>query len=208
MKTLKFLIWLSIFLSCLGVVVYVFWSEEVRFWQPTPKPNYVKEINKGELAPLKVINRKQQLKRPLLLHFFNPDCPCSRFNFKEFKKMTSDYHGKIDFLLVAQTETNIPDLEEEISSKLFNEIDVIIDTSGKVAKEFGIYSSPQVVLVNEDGYIYYKGNYNSTRYCTKKETAYAAISIDELLGNKKSPDFNQAATTPYGCVLPSYVEKK
>ena len=110
----------------------------------------------------------------------------------------------MDFLLVAQTDKDVPNLKSEISNKFFNKINIKIDTSGNIAEEFGVYSSPQVVLVDDQGYIFYKGNYNSARYCTNKQTAYASISIEKLLNDRGVPDFTSQATTPYGCVLPSY----
>ena len=204
MKTVKFMIWITILSSFILIIGYVFWTEEVKFWTPTPKPDSVKEINMGEKAPLAVIGINGDLDRPLLIHFYNPFCPCSKFNFKEFKKITSDYKGKMDFLLVAQTDKDVPNLKSEISNKFFNKINIKIDTSGNIAEEFGVYSSPQVVLVDDQGYIFYKWNYNSARYCTNKQTAYASISIEKLLNDRGVPDFTSQATTPYGCVLPSY----
>lgn len=118
--------------------------------------------------------------------------------------MTFDYNGKIDFLLIAQTDKEIPNLKDEISSSFFNKIEVSIDENGKIAEEFGIYSSPQVVIVDQNGYIFYKGNYNSARYCTNKQTAFAEISINDLLNKRATQTFNKSATVPYGCVLPSY----
>src|SRR5688572_21369252 len=41
---------------------------------------------------------------PVFLHFFNPDCPCSRFNIPQFKSLVKEYADKINFAVVVMTK--------------------------------------------------------------------------------------------------------
>jgi len=43
---------------------------------------------------------------------------------------------------------------------------VLVDADGSLAKMVGVYSSPQAVIVDTRGALYYRGNDNLARYCT------------------------------------------
>ena len=38
--------------------------------------------------------------KPVFIHFFNPDCPCSRFNVPHVSGLIRKYGDKIDFKIV------------------------------------------------------------------------------------------------------------
>ena len=38
--------------------------------------------------------------KPVFLHFFNPDCPCSRFNMSNFEAIVKQYGWQVDFVIV------------------------------------------------------------------------------------------------------------
>jgi hypothetical protein len=50
--------------------------------------------------------------------------------------------------------------------------------------------------------LYYRGNYNKSRYCTDKKTEYARMALDALLNNNANIGFDQLAIKAYGCQLP------
>jgi hypothetical protein len=77
---------------------------------------------------------------------------------------------------------------------------VLFDTS--LATKCGVYSTPQAVILDAQGLLYYRGNYNKTRYCTDPNTSYANIALDSLLNDHQYPHFNQFALKAYGCTLP------
>jgi hypothetical protein len=65
----------------------------------------------------------------------------------------------------------------------------------------GVYSTPQAVIIDAGQRIFYRGNYNRTRYCTDKKSEYARLALKSLLQNNDVV-FSQYALTPYGCQLP------
>ncbi len=194
----KKLISIAVLIVSFSIICILFWYSEWRYSLPTPVPEKYHTVNKGEY--IKITARfNPQKKEPVFLHFFNPDCPCSRFNVPHFKALVKAYGDKINFAVVVLT-TDKSYTEESIREKYGLTVPVLFDSS--LATTCGVYSTPQAVLINTDQSLYYRGNYNRSRYCTDKKSDYAQIAIDSLLANRKQPTFNPYALTAYGCSLP------
>ncbi len=91
--------------------------------------------------------------------------------------------------------------EKEIQDKYDLKIPVSFDPS--IANACGVYSTPQAVLLDRQHKLYYRGNYNRSRYCTDVRTNYAQMAIDTLLANNSLPLFDASAFRSYGCQLPN-----
>ncbi len=177
----------------------VFWFNEWKYSLPTPVPKHYHSPSTGDYIDLGAILKPGD-KKPVFLHFFNPDCPCSKFNVPHFAALATKYQDKINFaVIVMAKERNYT--EEEIRKKFNLNVPVLFDTSLAVA--CGVYSTPQAVLLSESHTLYYKGNYNRSRYCTDPNSNYAQMAIDSLLANNRQPLFNKYALTAYGCSLPT-----
>jgi peroxiredoxin len=205
----------SLFISTLLIVIFslivaVFWYQESRYLLPTPVPeNYLpvaighSVLNNQLLAPL--VSKE----KPVLLHFFKPHCPCSRFNMKHFSGLVRSYSQQINFIAVLQTGTH-KDTQQAAShfkEKYDLNIAVMLDADKKLAAACGIYSTPQAVILNKNGSIYYRGNYNKSRYCTNKNSNFAQMAIDSLLAGNTPPVFIEIATQAYGCELPDTTQQ-
>lgn len=179
-----------------GGVCALFWYYDWRYKLPTPVPagyNPVALSTRMDALP----GIRQETGKPLFLHFFNPACPCSRFNFRHFKWLADKYGGKADFRIVLMSSRKYT--EQEIQDKFDTQLPVVSDSS--IAAACGVYSTPQAVIIDGDRQLYYRGNYNSSRYCTDEKTEYARIALDSLLDNKNI-QFSSSALTAYGCKLP------
>ncbi|MGC4104102.1 DUF6436 domain-containing protein [Ferruginibacter sp.] len=195
---MKKLIAIAVLCLSFAGICSLFWYTEWRYSLPTPKPAQYHAVQTGEHIDIsKAFNPGK--KAPVFLHFFNPDCPCSRFNIPHFKTLADTYGDKINFAVVVQTKDKSY-TEAVIKEKYGLTIPVLFDTS--LAGICGVYSTPQAVLLTEDQTLYYRGNYNRARYCTDKKSNYAQIAIDSLLASRQQPAFNQYALTAYGCSLP------
>ena len=181
-------------------IAYIFWYQEWKYNLPTPVPATYHTINSGTYVSIKGIPGLEHSSKPLFLHFFNPNCPCSRFNISHFKSLVKEYGDKIDFAVVALT-SNKRYTEKDIQQKFDLEIPVVFDSA--YAAACGVYSTPQAALINTDKSLYYRGNYNKSRYCTDKKTNYAQIAIESLLAEQRQPELGPAATVSYGCTLPT-----
>ncbi|HZI23935.1 MAG TPA: TlpA disulfide reductase family protein, partial [Chryseolinea sp.] len=140
--------------------------------------------------------------KPTLLHFFNFDCPCSRFNMRDFESMAKQFGNDVNFYVVIQSADEHG--HERFKKKYGLDIPTILDKDGSISDKCGIYATPQGVLLDKEFTIYFKGNYNIARYCTKKETKFAEIAIGHLLKNEPLPlALQYELKEPFGCSLPS-----
>jgi hypothetical protein len=169
--------------------------------KPTPKPENLLQVNQGDSIDLSLY--KDYNSKPIYIHFYNYDCPCSRFNIKEFELMVTKYKDQISFLAIVQSSNALDNnAVEDFEAKYGLGIPTIYDSDGNYADNLGIYSTPQAVLI-KDSKIFYKGNYNKARFCTSKNTKFAEIALEALLNNDLAPEFPMLAMVPYGCELPS-----
>ena len=182
-----------IFIAIAGI----FWHNEYAYSLPTPVPADYCKVMQGDAVNLE--GKIGMHEKPVFLHFFNPACPCSKFNIPHFKSLVKKYHDEIDFAIVVLSNDESYSAAD-IRDKFNLDIPVYFDEV--IAKKCGVYSTPQAVLLN-DNKLYYRGNYNKSRYCTAKNSNYAEMAIDSLLGNISKPVFNQYALVSYGCTLPT-----
>jgi thioredoxin-related protein len=195
MRKLIVFVWLALLL---GGISYLFWYNEWKYSLPTPVPakyhpaalgSYVDLGNKIAAIPGK----------PLFIHFFNPECPCSRFNIKHFKSLVKQYKSQLSFAIVVINKDRSY-TAQEIQNKFNLDIPIYFDEN--IAKRCGVYSTPQAVLLDGASRLYYRGNYNKSRYCTDKNSNYAQQAVDSLLMNNQHPVFSMYAMKAYGCELP------
>ena len=185
--------WLIFLFSLIG---YLFWYNDIIYQLPTPIPKDYKSTEKGSLIANEALNNNHS--KPVFLHFFNPDCPCSRFNMKHFKSLVKEYGNRIDFKVVVLSPKSFT--PETIQSQFGLQIPILFDKA--LAAACGVYSTPQAVLLDQDQHLYYRGNYNTTRYCTDEKTSFAKIALKGLLKKQTELVFSEAALKSYGCTLP------
>ena len=179
-----------------GTIASLFWHNEWIYNLPTPVPVNYQVVNTGKIIELP--NQVTSAGKPTFLHFFNPSCPCSRFNIPHFKSLVKGYSDKINFAIVVMNNNKYS--IKEIEEKFKLNIPVLFDST--IANSCGVYSTPQAVLIDDTHRLFYRGNYNRTRYCSDKKTEYARIAITALLEHDENIFFDQNALTAYGCQLP------
>lgn len=193
-KALAFTLICAITLS----IGWIFWFEDFRYNLPTPIPaNY-------KIVPVNTfINLEGQIQnttqKPTLLHFFNPKCPCSRFNLEHFRALYKGYKDKIGFHVVIPYESEVAEVQKLIA---YSGIGIIRDKNKNLAETCGVYSTPQAVVMDREGKLYYRGNYNKSRYCTAQSSNFAQMALDSVLSQRAAPVFPKEATRAYGCELP------
>lgn len=186
--------WLLLLLFATGAL---FWYTDWQYQLPTPVPKNYRAVNTGQFIPFKGVPG-QDTNKPVFLHFFNPDCPCSRFNIAQFQSLVRKYGSQANFMVVVMSAKKFrPD---EIQNKFDLDIPVLFDQA--LATSCGVYSTPQAVILDKGHHLYYRGNYNSSRYCTDEKTSYAKIALTGLLKEQRRLAFSAAALRAYGCSLP------
>ncbi len=205
MKTIKVILFSLFLAGSLGIIAAMFWEQELKFTKPTPRPlGFVATAKEGDvLSPTQFIAVAQG--KPTMLHFFNSNCPCSRFNMQEVAYLVETYGSRVNFVAVLQDKD--PKAANDFLEKYNLKMSTILDSAGVVSDYYGVYSTPQAVLLDVSEKIYYKGNYNKARFCNSRKTAFANLAINSLLAGQPLPKFVQQASVPYGCTLPSDVQQ-
>ncbi|MTH16646.1 thioredoxin fold domain-containing protein [Flavobacterium sp. LC2016-01] len=192
-KKLLLGLWFSLILAAISVL---FWKNEFQYSLPTPIPKDYHAVAMGSKIDLKCCTADQ---KPIFFHFFNPECPCSRFNVPHVSELIKKYGDRVNFKIVVINNEKSVSIEE-IQKKFGAKIPVYFDQ--QIAKSCGVFSTPQAVLIDGSQNLYFRGNYNKTRYCTDAETNYAQQAIDSLLSHTNAPSFDALALRAYGCSLP------
>jgi len=190
---------IAILAGILVSIVGVFWYQEMQYLLPTPVPVGYKVVRPEELIRYDTALIPQQHKKPKLLHFFSPECPCSRFNLKHFQALNKTYNKDVDFYVVVDSEEKVEPAKRLIDAG----ITIIVDDNKKLANACGVYSTPQAAIIQASNRLFFRGNYNRSRYCTNKESNFVQMALDSLVANKRPPLFSELATNSYGCSIPT-----
>ena len=193
--------------SLLGFAGYVFWLQDWKYNLPTPKPQGLQQIaigSKPPLPPALARLRREAGGRPLFLHFFNPDCPCSRFNEEHVQTLVRANKSTTRFVAVVEPEGG--ELARDAAANATRDfgMDAVLDGTGEIGRALGVYSTPQAVILNADGTLFFRGNYNLSRYCVDAKTEYARLALEHALAGRPytAPE---GASIAYGCELPANV---
>ncbi len=197
-KSVKVILVLLTAVSLTALMLGVFWYEDWQYTQPTPRPLHLTQAKPGGLLRLSEFKLPVAVadsadRRPLFLHFYNPKCPCSRFNLDHVRDLVRAHGAQVRFVAV---------IEGDRKAARGLPMPLIADPQGAVARACGVYSTPQAVLLDARGRLVYRGNYNTGRYCEGRATEFARIALENLLASHSAPE-PAAATTAYGCQLPS-----
>ena len=154
-------------------IVAIFWFNEWKYSLPTPVPADYHNVSMG--TEIKMPGIKNDGSKPLMLHFFNPSCPCSRFNIPHIQSLMKRYKDNVDFaIVVTSNKDNLT--AGDVCDKFNAKVPVFFDRD--IASTCGVYSTPQAVIIDKDSKLFYRGNYNKARYCTDKNSEYARIALD------------------------------
>lgn len=181
-------------IGSIGAVVFIFWKHEIKYAKPTPVPQDYSAIETGQNLHLPQVFTKGSA---YFLHFYSPDCPCSRFNARHIKSLISSHNDSIQFVIIVPAASDLDNARAEFGEDLH----YVSDPDQQIAKACGVYSTPQAVIVTQAHTLFYRGNYNSARYCTTRASNFAELSLIAFLNHQPSPMFGLAATQSYGCEL-------
>jgi hypothetical protein len=179
-----------------------FWQQDLRWSLPTPRPAGLVAPPLGsrlELAP--ALARELRPGVPALLHFFNPNCPCSRFNLDHVRDLERTFGERVRVVFVVQGDD-----ADEVASTLDDlraSAPCVLDRDGAIAHSFGVYATPQAVVLDRAGKLAYRGNYNSARFCVDPASEFARLALEDVLADRPARTFSAFATTAYGCALPA-----
>ncbi|WP_202921826.1 TlpA family protein disulfide reductase [Anatilimnocola aggregata] len=191
--------------AALAVLVgATFWYQDAQYSLPTPRPLELVQPALGEVVELPELNhlRVDDIDpRPTLLHFFNPSCPCSRFNLTHVRELIHEFGPRVKVVAVLQTKQDTTALSEFKQLKL--PCPALVDRQGNLAQRLGVYSTPQAVVLDAQGTLFYRGNYNLSRYCIAPDSQFVVRALKACLADEPLPRFEPIAMVAQGCPLPN-----
>lgn len=188
-----------------ALVAATFWYQDWQYSLPTPRPAALVQPALGETIELPELGSSfpdtRYEQRPTLLHFFNPSCPCSRFNLQHLRELIRQFQGQVKVIAVLQATDEASALAE--FQQLAISCRAVVDKQGELAHRFGVYSTPQAVILDVSDKLYYRGNYNRSRYCTEPESEFVRLALVACLAKEPLPVFSADAAIAQGCALPA-----
>jgi hypothetical protein len=179
-----------------------FWYEDGRYSLPTPRPGDLHPPELGERIGLtEELAAIRRPGRPLLIHFANPACPCTEFNLEHVRGLQRKFGNRVDFVTALQTSAS-PEKARAQFTKLHLAMPVVLDRGGALGAALGVYSTPQAAILDAQDHLYFRGNYNRSRYCEDPTSEFARIALGALAQREALPVMPIAAAVAYGCPFP------
>jgi hypothetical protein len=185
---------------CLGTAVGAFWYQDWKYSLPTPRPDGFEQPALGSSVDLTSVLGRGYEGHAVAVHVVDPDCPCSRFNRDHLRALVRRFGADVKFVALVQGSNDAEALARSFA-RWDIAMHVVADPGGRRARKLGAYSTPQAVVINGKGRLYFRGNYNSARYCVDRHTEFARIAIESLLAGNPLPSLPTQATVAYGCPL-------
>ncbi|MBK6606967.1 MAG: hypothetical protein IPO06_00050 [Leptospiraceae bacterium] len=192
------------FMTMIGLAMREHWIEMAL----TPIPKEYQSIEIG--TRIHFDDPRIPSGQAMFIHFSNPSCGCAQFIKKHFIELVKDFSSQVQFIVVVEAENQqlitqeIQDLTDKLQLAATNVI-FLQDVNGNLAKKVGVYSTPQAVILDSEQKLFFRGNYNASRYSTNTKTQYAYLALNGLL-EKKSPEKLKAGYA-IGCVLPTNLKE-
>lgn len=138
-----------------------------------------------------------------VIHFWNPDCPCNRFNEVHVKKIISDYAAKnVTFTVVVGGRNKEERNQRQILAKQIFSHAAVKDIRSDWAMNQGPPSSPAVGIVNSEGELVYFGPYSLGARCAPDKGKFVETVLNNLEDSKKRTGKKQLNTLAVGCFCP------
>ena len=132
-----------------------------------------------------------------LIHFWQPDCSCNRFNRSHVREIAKKYqHDKFQLITVTQPHADYSDnelikmAEQELSSR------VVIDHQYQLSGKARIPAAPAAAVIDKTGKMAYFGPYSDSSFCGLGGTAFVERVTDLLFAGENTSMIN---TLVAGC---------
>lgn len=187
------------------VIGYAFWRADWQYSVPTQRPEGLIQPPLGRpLALPAQLSAMRRDNRPMVIHFVSAKCPCTEFNLDHLRKLQQRFDGVADFVAVLETNSKEEAAKSEFES-MHLRMPVVYDRQGEMSTALGVYGTPQAAILDRRGRLFYRGNYNRSRYCAEESSEYVRIALTALAGDNPLPSLPEKATITYGCPLPRRV---
>lgn len=130
-----------------------------------------------------------------VVHFYNPGCPCNKFNERHVRDLIAQYGRQGVRFIVMVSADLATDQEQALQQarQVFND-PAVIDV--QLAKEIRPPSSPAVAILDAQDQLAYFGPYSIGATCSVQNGAYVETTLDKLFHGIPTRQLNTLAV---GC---------
>jgi peroxiredoxin len=145
----------------------------------------------------------------VVLEWYNPDCPFVRKHYHSGNMQNLQKEFTAKGVVWLSIDSSAPGKEGNYPATKLNEIAnkdgaertaLLLDPDGKVGRLYGATATPDMVIIDPQGKIRYKGAIDSKPTTDvadiKTATNYVQSNLENLMTGK---DVSPATTRPYGC---------
>ena len=132
-----------------------------------------------------------------LIHFWQPDCSCNRFNRTHVREIAKKYrHEKFQLVTVTQPHADYSDNELiQMAQQAFSSR-VIIDHQNLLSGKTRIPAAPAAAVIDNTGKMAYFGPYSDSSFCGLGGTAFVERVTDLVFAGENTSMIN---TLVAGC---------
>jgi peroxiredoxin len=191
--------------SAIALAASLSFAESIKTLEPLSKaPDFSLTAQDGKTYSLKDYKGKI-----VVLEWFNNDCPYveKHYGTGNMQKLQEKYTAQgVVWLSVSSTKPENAFKAEELSKihtdRKAKSTAVLMDTNGKMARDYGAKTTPHLYVIGTDGKIAYMGaiddNDSFRKDTVEKSKSYISAALDAVLGKKK---VEVPQTKPYGCAV-------
>jgi hypothetical protein len=132
-----------------------------------------------------------------VVHFWNPDCGCNKFNNPHVREIVEQYSKQgIRFLTVVKTQ---PGQNQQASltqaETLFN-IPAVLEGSLQMDSSSAPSATPAAAVINKQGQLAYFGPYSDGAFCGATGGSFVEKTLDRVLEGTIT---ESSKTLAFGC---------
>lgn len=183
----------------LAGTVYAFWWFEFRHLRPFEVEAAARAESfsgDGLATELTRLLPPEERHIATLFHFWDPACPCSRFNEEHVRELRQSYADQGIRFAVIPRPGRFADVDEarDAAEEQFGEVTLLNMPAHQFAT-LPVPSAPALAIVEGDELAYF-GPYSVGAVCSSSTGTFAEATLDDLLAGKSPRQLN---TIAFGC---------
>jgi len=190
----------ALVLGWLGIVVSGFWWFQYKDLNSFATKSSVVFFQGDRFSEQLTIlaGHYRDTKKTTVVHFWDTDCGCNRFNEQHVNSLIKKYGSKnIQFLIVAKISDRAKEKTIIANAKSKFKHSAVIDVIPEYKfKLESMPSTPSVAVLNKEQKLTYFGPYSIGTVCNIKNGAFVEKTLNNLLAGSSKKQINVLAT---GC---------
>lgn len=183
----------GLLLLWLCATVFAFWWFEYRYLRPfDTEPQIGAVVFDGAGIDSKLSSLVPMQPReggPTVVHYWDPACPCNRFNEDHVKDLIREYGARgVRFVVVTGGTT--------LSAKRVFSDSAVVGYVDSATQKVLPPSSPAVAVLDQNGEVAYFGPYSVGALCNTNNGGFVERTLNQLLVGEKP---KQLSTLGVGC---------